>query len=83
MKQPDGTTDIIGTGMLIGSEILGIIKDNMPTKHERKVIVGLRRLKNRFKEVPVDVYVRANFDDCTEERQLELITYYRSILDRN
>lgn len=82
MRTPTGTIDIVGSSLEIGETILGLIKDNMPTREERKVNIGLRRLKHRFKHVPIDVYVRANFDYCTEERQIEIINYYKGILNR-
>ena len=82
MKQPTGGLDIAGSAIMLGSDILSIIKDNMPTREERKVNVGLRRLKHRFKNVPIEVYVKANFDYANEERQLEIINYYKSILNR-
>lgn len=82
MKQPTGGLDVAGSVIMLGSDILSIIKDNMPTREERKVNVGLRRLKRRYKDVPIEVYVKANFDYATEERQMEIINYYKSILNR-
>lgn len=82
MKTPTGSLDIVGGSLMLASDILSVIKDNMPTREERKVNVGLRRLKRRYKDVPIEVYVKANFDYATEERQLEIINYYKSILNR-
>lgn len=83
MKKPDGTIDLIGGGMNLVSQVLGLVTEFAPDKKQRKINVAIRRLKHKFKTTPVDVYVKVNFSEYTEEAQTEIITLLRSTLNRN
>lgn len=89
MKTPEGTVDLIGTGMQIGLGVIDLVKTFAPTADQRaenrkqhKINVAIRRLKHRFKRVPVEAYVKVNFPEMTENERLELITMLRSTLQR-
>ena len=83
MKKPDGTIDLIGGGMNLVSQVLGLVTEFAPDKKQRKINVAIRRLKRRFKTTPIDIYVRVNFSEYTLAAQEEIITLLRSTLNRN
>ena len=70
MKAPDGTIDLIGTGLNLGLAITGLIKDFSPDADTRKanrlrrrVNVAIRRFKHKYKGRSVESYVNLNFSD--------------------
>lgn len=82
MRKPDGTIDLIGGGMNLVSQVIGLVTEFAPDKKQRKINVAIRRLKHRFKNVPVDTYVKVNFSEYTLEAQQEITTYIKSALNR-
>lgn len=82
MRKPDGTIDLIGGGMNLVSQVIGLVTEFAPDKKQRKINVAIRRLKHRFKSTPVDVYVKVNFSEYTLEAQQEITTYIKSALNQ-
>lgn len=90
MKQPNGGIDLIGTGMQLGLGIVDLIKEFAPDAEQREdmrrkrlIKVAIRQLKHRYKGTKVDVYVKVNFANYTEDAQLEIIDYIRSAIGRD
>lgn len=89
MKNPDGSIDLIGTGLQVWLGTIDLIKEFGPTpevrednRRQRKIRVAIRRLKGKFKSTPVDVYVKVNFAGYTEEAQAEITKYIKSHLNK-
>lgn len=82
MKKPDGTIDFIGGAMNLTSQIIGLVTEFSPDKKQRKINVAIRRLKHRFKNVPVANYVNVNFTEFTEREREELIAMLQATLRR-
>lgn len=87
MKKPEGTIDLIGTGMQLGLGIIDLVKEFSPSpeqrsinKKNRKIKVAVRRLKHRFRNVPVETYVKINFANETEQEQQNIINYIKPLL---
>ncbi len=87
MKKPDGTLDLIGSGMQLGLGIVDLVKELAPSaeqrddnRKQRKIRIAIRRLTHRFKNVPVDTYVKVNFAEYTIEAQQEITAYIKSAL---
>lgn len=83
MKKPDGTIDIIGSAMALGSGIVSLINEFAPDKAERKINVAIRRLKHRFKNVPIETYVNVNFNELSQGDRDNLILEFKALLNRN
>jgi len=83
MRKPDGTIDLIGSAMTLGSGIVSLINELAPDKAQRKINVARRRLKHRFKNVPIETYVNVNFRELNEEDRANLIAELRALLNRN
>lgn len=84
MKKPDGTIDLIGSGMQLGIGIIDLVKEFSPSpeqremnRRKRKINVAVRRLRHRFKNVPVEIYVKVNFSELTEEEQQGITAYLK------
>lgn len=82
MYKPDGTIDLIGGGMNLVSQVFGLVTEFAPDKKTRKINVAIRRLKHRFKNTPVDLYVKVNFAEYTLEAQQEITAYIKSALNQ-
>lgn len=89
MKKPDGTADLIGGGIQLLNNVIGLVNDFAPDKDtraqnrkNRKVKVAIRQLKGRFKTSPVEPYVRVNFSNLPEEEVINLIAYIRGVIGR-
>ena len=89
MRKPDGTIDLIGSSIQLGLGIIDLVKEFAPTaevrednRKQRKIKVAIRQLKHRFKNVPVDVYVTANFGGYTEEAKKEIVSFIKSALNQ-
>lgn len=83
MKNPDGTIDLIGSAMQLGSGIVSLVQEFAPEPAQRKINIAIRRLRHRFKKVPVETYVKVNFPELTKEGRTELIQELKEVLGRN
>ena len=89
MRTPNGNIDLIGSGLQLGLGIVDLVKELAPAPEQRfenrklrKINVAVRRLKHRFKNTPVDVYVNVNFAEYTEDARKEITLYIKSQLNR-
>lgn len=87
MKKPDGNIDLVGTGMQLGLGIVDLIKEFAPSadvreqnRKNRKIRTAIRRLKHKFRETPVDLYVKVNFSNYSLPEQQEITEYIQSQL---
>lgn len=82
MKNPNGTIDIVGSALLLGNGIISLVQEFAPDKKQRKINVAIRRLKRKFKAVPVATYVNVNFSDYSEAERAEIINLISLTLNR-
>jgi hypothetical protein len=83
MRKSDGTLDIIGSAMQIGSGIINLIAANQPTPQEKRINKAVRKLRHRNKSEKVIDYVKANFSDYTEEQRDNVYNEIRAIVGRD
>lgn len=81
MKKPNGAIDIIGSALQLGSGVVELIKliPKVDPK-QRKIKIAIRRLKNRFKGANIDLYVKVNFSEYSEEDRTEIAELLKSVV---
>jgi len=87
MKAPDGTIDLIGSGMALASGIVGLVKDFSPDADTRKanrlrrrVNLAIRRFKHKYKGRNIESYVNLNFSDYDQFTKDNIILELKSLL---
>jgi hypothetical protein len=80
MKAPDGTIDLIGTGLNLGLAITGLIGQLSPDADTRKarrlrrrIKVAKYALKHGFKGSNITSYVALNFSDYPADIQANVV----------
>lgn len=82
MKKPGGTIDLIGSGLLVAHDIASLVNEFAPDKKQRKINVAIRRLKHRWKNVEVEIYVDVNFSEYSEAERKQITAEIRDIVGR-
>lgn len=82
MKQPNGTIDIIGSALQLGNGIVELIQlIPKADPKQRKIKIAIRRLKNRFKGADIDLYVKVNFSEYSEDEQAQIAELLKSMVN--
>lgn len=87
MKAPDGTIDVIATGLNLGLAITGLIGQLSPDAETRKarrlrrrIRVAKYQLKHGYKGSNIRVYVNTHFSDYDKAEREDIIEQLASLI---